>query len=200
MGKTDPPARVEAHRGTFVDSVQRLAIREEAFDAVRRRFGLFLAACLIVYPLGAALMLALANDPKIAGSREQFAYFGYLVLLMTPIGAFGGFLDARWNKKALATIDEILVAQSVGNDVLARLLINPAEAISHQCVHADRKDLMNGTFKQYLERRGSGIRRFTRSVWGRAVRGPERAHRLRVLIKRDLILRASRTAWQNRNK
>lgn len=197
LGKLEPSARGDAGPGTFVDSVQRLAIREESFDAVRRRFGVFLAACLIVYPLAASFMLGLANDPEVSGG-QQLTYVGFLVLAMAPLGTWAAWRDAVWNKRALATIDQILAPDTGSGEALSTLLINPETAISQQCLRTDQKDLMNGTFKQYVHRQFQGLHRVFRSLWGRAVRRRKAARRLRSLIKQNLILRASRTAWQNR--
>lgn len=200
LGKLEPSARGDAGPGTFVDSVQRLAIREESFDAVRRRFGVFLAACLIVYPLCASLMLALANSSVVSGDPKQFVFFGLVVLAMAPLGTLGAWRDAAWNKRALATIDEILAPATSSGEAISMLLINPEKAISQQCVRAGREDLINGTVKQFIRRKYRGLRRGVRSLWGRAVRRRKVARRLRHLIKQNLILRASRTAWQNRDK
>lgn len=162
-------------------AAQSFVVREEAYDAVSRKLKWFLILILIVYPLVAVFVFFLAADLKAVKTGGQLELLGGLLLVATVLGIFSSAYDARCNRRILEVIDS-LVAQEENHQML---LVNPSKAITEECKRIGQRNLMQDKIAVVLGRK-----------WQQMNRRRRARKKMKALIKANLILRASRTAWQ----
>lgn len=139
----------EKNSNGFGSVAGAFVLREEAYDAVRRNIKTFLACCLIFYPLAGLFMFFVASQIEPPGTSAQLLVLATLVLLGSPAGVVISVFDARWNRRVLEVIDEILLKDNSGRE---QLLISPAAAITEQCTDTGREDLMAVKVKEKFDR------------------------------------------------
>lgn len=162
-------------------AAQSFVIREEAYDAVSRKLKGFLFVILGAYPILAVFVFFLAADLKPVETGGQLELLGGLLFVASILGIFSSVYDASCNRRILEVIDS-LVAQEKNHQML---LVNPSRAITEECKRTGQRNLMQDKVAVVLGRRWHQMNRCWRA-----------RQKMRVLIKRDLMLRASRTAWQ----
>lgn len=166
---------------TDLPQTPSFVIREEAYDAVSRKLKGFLFVILGAYPILAVFVFFLAADLKPVETGGQLELLGGLLFVASILGIFSSVYDASCNRRILEVIDS-LVAQEKNHQML---LVNPSRAITEECKRTGQRNLMQDKVAVVLGRRWHQMNRCWRA-----------RQKMRVLIKRDLMLRASRTAWQ----
>lgn len=121
-------------------AARTFVLREEAYDAVRRKITAFLTVCLLFYPLLGFFIMFVASQVERSGTPAQLLVTGCIILVGAPIGVIISYVDARWNRRVLKVIDEILLKDKPDLD---QLLVNPAAAITEQCETTRQKGLMS---------------------------------------------------------